>query len=66
VSFKRDLKTAQEWTSVYFDIKTKEGSSALLAIQKLATSKINIDLPDISGSLEAVRNFRISHEKGLR
>jgi uroporphyrin-3 C-methyltransferase len=66
VSFKRDLKTAQEWTSVYFDIKTKEGSSALLAIQKLATSNINIELPDISGSLEAVRNFRISHEKGLR
>ncbi len=66
LSFKRDLKTAQEWISSYFDIRSKEGSSALLALQKLSASNINIDLPDISASLEAVRNFRISHEKGLR
>jgi uroporphyrin-3 C-methyltransferase len=66
LSFKNDIKTAQVWISKYFDIKSKDGSSTLLALQKLGASHINIDLPDISGSLEAVRNFRISHEKGLR
>jgi len=66
VSFKHGIKTAQEWTSLYFDTRSKEGSTALLALQKLASSNINIDLPDISGSLEAVRNYRISREKGSR
>jgi uroporphyrin-3 C-methyltransferase len=66
MSFKNDLKTAQEWTALYFDTHTKEGSAALLSLQKLASSNINIELPDISGSLDAVRNYRISHEKGAR
>jgi uroporphyrin-3 C-methyltransferase len=65
-SFKRDLNTAQEWISLYFDTRSKEGAQAQLALQKLAGSNINIDLPDISGSLDAVRNYRISHEKVTR
>jgi uroporphyrin-3 C-methyltransferase len=65
-SFKRDLKTAQEWTSLYFDTRSKEGAQTQVALQSLAASNIRIDLPDISGSLEAVRNYRISHEKGAR
>jgi len=65
-SFKRDLNTAQEWISLYFDAKSKEGAQALATLQKLVSSNISIDLPDISASLEAVRNYRISHEKGAR
>lgn len=65
-SFKRDLKTAQEWTQLYFDTQSKEGAQALATLQKLAASSINIDLPDIGGSLETVRNYRISREKGAR
>ena len=41
-------------------------AQALGALQKLAASKIVIDMPDISGSLEAVRNYRVSHERGAR
>lgn len=66
VSYKRDLKTAQEWIKLYFDTQPKESAQALATLQKLAASSISIDLPDISGSLEAVRNYRISHEKGTR
>jgi uroporphyrin-3 C-methyltransferase len=66
VNFKRDLKTAQDWISLYFDTKSKEGAQTLLSLQKLEASNINIELPDISGSLEAVRNYRISHEKSAR
>lgn len=65
-SYKRDLKTAQEWISLYFDARSKEGTQALQSLQKLEASNINIDLPDVSGSLEAVRNFRNSREKGVR
>lgn len=66
VSFRRDLKTAQEWLKRYFDIKSADGSQALSALQKLASSNIVIDLPDLSGSLEAVRNYRVSHERSAR
>lgn len=66
VSFRRDLKTAQEWLKRYFDIKSADGSQALNALQKLASSNIVIDLPDLSGSLEAVRNYRVSHERSAR
>lgn len=66
VSFRRDLKTSQEWLRRYFDIKSNEGAQALSALQKLADSNIVIDMPDISGSLEAVRNYRVSHERSAK
>jgi uroporphyrin-III C-methyltransferase len=66
VSFRRDLKTSQEWLRRYFDIKSNDSAQALATLQKLAASNIVIDMPDISGSLEAVRNYRVSHERGAR
>lgn len=66
VSFRRDLKTSQEWLKRYFDSKSDATAQALGALQKLAASNIVIDMPDISGSLEAVRNYRVSQERGAR
>lgn len=66
VSFRRDLKTSQEWLKRYFDVKANDSAQALGALQKLAASNIVIDMPDISGSLEAARNYRVSHERGSR
>lgn len=62
VSFRRDLKISQEWLKRYFDVRSADSAQALGVLQKLAASSIVIDLPDISGSLEAVRNYRVSHE----
>lgn len=66
VSFRRDLKTSQAWLKRYFDAKSNESAQAQNALQKLAASNIVIDLPDLSGSLEAVRNYRVSHERSAR
>src|SRR5512146_1071339 len=65
-SFRRDLKTSQEWLKRHFDVKSDEAAQALGTLQKLAASSIAIEMPDISGSLEAVRNYRVSHERGVR
>ena len=65
-SFKHDIKAAQEWIKLYFDVKTGEGAQAIITLQKLSTSSIKIDLPDISGSLEAVRHYRASRERSAR
>lgn len=65
-SFKHDIKTAQEWVKQYFDIKSVEGAQALNTLQKLNASNIKIDMPDVSGSLEGVRHYRATREKGTR
>ncbi|MBI4937586.1 MAG: uroporphyrinogen-III C-methyltransferase [Nitrosomonadales bacterium] len=64
--FRRDLQTAQEWVARYFDAKSAQGAQAVVTLQKLRQSSINIEVPDIGTSLEAVRNFRTSREKAAQ
>jgi uroporphyrin-III C-methyltransferase len=64
--FRYDLQAAQEWVARYFDVKSATGKTAVTALQKLRASRIRIELPDISDSLDAVRNYRASHEKPAR
>jgi uroporphyrin-3 C-methyltransferase len=65
-SFKYDIKTAQEWVKLYFDLKNNEAAQMLANLQKLNASSIKVELPDISSSLEAVRHYRASREKVAR
>jgi uncharacterized protein HemX len=50
----------------YFDSKSGEAAAALASMQKLATANITLNVPDISSSLEAVRNYRATHERSAR
>lgn len=61
-NFKQELKTVQLWTTRHFDGKSTESARMLSGLKKLAASSINIELPDISPSLQAVRNYRLTHE----
>jgi uroporphyrin-3 C-methyltransferase len=65
-SFKHDLQSVQDWIVHYFDIKSSSGALAVTTLQKLRESNINIELPDISASLEAARNYRSSLGKGSK
>lgn len=65
-SFKYDIKTAQEWVKLYFDVRTGDGALVISTLQKLNASSISIEMPDVSGSLEAVRHYRASREKVAR
>jgi uroporphyrin-3 C-methyltransferase len=62
VSFKQGLQTAQIWTARYFDDKSGIGMRMLDGLKQLAASDISIELPDISASLQAVRNYRLARE----
>ena len=62
-SFKLELKTAQLWTARYFDGKSNEYLQVSDGLKKLAASDISIELPDIGSSLQAVRNYRLTHQK---
>lgn len=65
-SFKLELKTAQDWASRYFDARSSEGAHMLAGLKKLSASSIDIELPDVSASLQAVRNYRLTHDKAAR
>lgn len=65
-SFRQELKTAQLWTARYFDGKSGEGARMLSGLRKLADSSIRVELPDISPSLQAVRNHRLMRENEPR
>jgi uroporphyrin-3 C-methyltransferase len=62
VSFRQGLKTAQLWTARYFDSESSESKRMSDGLKKLAASDISIELPDISDSLRAVRNYRLTRE----
>ncbi|CAH1197418.1 Homolog of E. coli HemX protein [Candidatus Nitrotoga sp. BS] len=67
MSFKHDLQSAQEWIVRYFDVQSTSGALAVTTLQKLReSSNINIELPDVSTSLEAARNYRSSLGKESR
>lgn len=61
-SFRQGLNTAQLWTARYFDGKSGESVRMSEGLKKLAASDIGIELPDISLSLQAVRNYRLTHQ----
>lgn len=65
VSFRHELKTTQNWVMRYFDIKSGEGLRMQDTLNKLINSGIDIVLPNISQSLQAVRNYRLTREKIL-
>jgi uroporphyrin-3 C-methyltransferase len=65
-SFKHDLQASQDWLNRYFDVKSSEGAQAFAALKILRASNISIELPDVSSSLEAVRNYRVTREKSAR
>jgi uroporphyrin-3 C-methyltransferase len=65
-SFKADTRSAADWLAHYFDLNDKRVDAGLTALRQLSESEIRIDLPDISGSLQAVRNYKLIRERGLR
>ena len=64
--FRADLNQASAWIRRYFDVRARHVAAALANLKQIAASGIDIDLPNISDSLEAVRNYKVSREKVAR
>ncbi len=64
--FRADTRSAADWLQRYFDTNDKKVSAAMTALTQLSESDVSIDLPDITASLEAVRDARVARERGLR
>lgn len=61
-SFKQEFDAMQSWVNRYFDASSQEGASMMIGLKKLAAASIDIDLPDISQSLQAVRSYRLARD----
>jgi uroporphyrin-3 C-methyltransferase len=64
--FRADLNLATTWVQRYFDVRSRPATAALANLKQLGASGISIDLPNISESLTAVRNYKVSREKAAR
>ena len=62
-SFRQEVGTARAWIFRYFDGKSRPVLEVQAELEKLAGADIKIDLPDISGSLTVVRNYRQAQER---
>lgn len=65
-SYREDLKHVRTWHAKYFDPKAKQNIVAGQTLKALQDSAINISLPDLTQSLNAVRAARAAREKGSR
>lgn len=59
-TYKSDLKAARDWLNRYFDTANRNVRSEDAVLRQLIDSSISITIPDISGSMEAVRNYKLT------
>jgi uroporphyrin-3 C-methyltransferase len=65
-SFKADTRQCAQWLQQYFNGKDRKVAQALATLRQISAADLNIDVPDISGSLDSVRNAKVVRERGLR
>ena len=62
-SFRADLKAAREWLTRYYDARDKAVANAVVTVRQLHDSQVSIEVPDVTASLDAVRNYRLTRER---
>jgi uroporphyrin-3 C-methyltransferase len=62
-SFKTDLSAAETWLKLYFDTRVKPVQTMQATLKQLAATPMGGDMPDLGGSLEALRVLRLAQER---
>jgi uroporphyrin-3 C-methyltransferase len=65
-TFSADIKAARDWLNRYFDTHNKAVTNVLASLRELRDSPVDLDIPDISGSLDAVRNYKLARDEPSR
>ncbi len=65
-AYRADLAAAVDWSARYFDTAAPSVAASIDTLIELAQSDIQIDLPDVSASLGAVRTYRLAREPDVR
>ena len=59
-TYKTDLNAARDWLNRYFDTANRNVRNDDAVLRQLIESSISIKIPDISGSMDAVRNYKLT------
>ena len=62
-SYKADLKAAADWLARYYDVRRDTVAGVLAAVRQMHDASINVELPDVTPSLDALRSFRAAGER---
>jgi uroporphyrin-III C-methyltransferase len=62
-SFKSDVVAAEGWLKLYFDTRAKPVQALQATLKQLAATPMAGEMPDLAGSLEAVRVLRLAQER---
>ena len=65
-AFRGDIKAAQASLNRWFDVKQKPAATAAQTLAQLATAAVNVELPTIADSLNAVRTLKLPREKAVK
>lgn len=65
-AFRTDLKAAQAWLERWFDTRQKSVTTAAQTLAQLNAAAVNVELPSVTDSLNAVRAFKMPREKLAR
>jgi uroporphyrin-3 C-methyltransferase len=65
-SYKADLKAALEWLGRYYDAGNANVAQSMNVLRGLHDADVSIEAPDIPGTLEALRNLRLTRERNTR
>jgi len=57
-TFRDDLTSAQQTLARYFDTKARSTQAALALLRQVQANNVTIEVPDLSESLNAVRNYK--------
>jgi len=65
-TYRADLLAARQWVERFYDTRDRNLAAALASLRQISEVDIGIDVPDINASLNAVRDYKLTREKGLR
>lgn len=65
-AYRNDLAEALQWVQRFYDTRNPSLSGAMSTLKQLAQVDVGIDVPDIDASLNAVRDYKLTREKGAR
>jgi len=65
-TYRSDLQAARQWVERFYDTRDRALAAPLASLRQLAEVEIGVDVPDINASLAAVRDYKLTREKGMR
>ena len=65
-TYRSDLQAARHWLERFYDIRERNLANTLAVVRQLAEVRIGVDVPEISASLNAVRDYKLTREKAGR